>query len=36
MRFMDVLRQDMQIIGVREYDADDRERWKKMIHFGNS
>ena len=25
-RFMDVMREDMQIVGVREEDAEDRER----------
>lgn len=30
-RFMDVV-----IVGVREVDAEDRVRWKQMIHCGNS
>ena len=29
-RFMDVVREDMQIIGLREEDADDREIMRRM------
>ena len=28
---MDDVREDMQIVGVREEDAEDRERWGRMI-----
>ncbi|XP_051788839.1 uncharacterized protein LOC127529415 [Erpetoichthys calabaricus] len=35
-RFMDVVREDMQVMGVTEQDAEDRKVWKKMIHCGNS
>ena len=29
-------REVMQEAGVREEDAEDRERWRKMIHCGHS
>ena len=32
---MDVVREDMQIVGVGEKDAKDSYRWRKMIHGGN-
>ena len=35
-RFMDVVREDMQMVGVREEDAEVRERWRRMIGFGDS
>lgn len=31
---MDVIREDMQIVDVKE--EDDRERWTRMIHCGDS
>ncbi|XP_051787950.1 uncharacterized protein LOC127529167 [Erpetoichthys calabaricus] len=31
-RFMDVAREDMQVMGVTEQDDEDRKIWKKMIH----
>ena len=34
-RFMDVVREDMKIAGVRE-EGDDRERWKTMSLSGGS
>ena len=34
-RFIDVVRGDMQIIGMGE-DTEDRERWERIIHWGNS
>ena len=34
-RFMDMLKEDMQVIGMREEDAGDRKRWKRMIRYGN-
>ncbi|XP_051788831.1 uncharacterized protein LOC127529414 [Erpetoichthys calabaricus] len=34
-RFMDVVREDMQVMGVTEQDAEDRKIWKKMIRCGN-
>ena len=33
---MDVVREDMQIVGVTEEDAEDRKRWRRMIHCGDS
>lgn len=32
---MDVVRKDMQIFGLREDDAWDKERWRTMIHCGD-
>ena len=29
-------KEDMQIAGVREEDAEDRQRWRTMIHCGDS
>ena len=34
-RFMDVVREDMKLVGVREEDAEDRVRWRHMIHCGD-
>lgn len=34
-RFMDTVREDMQIVGVRVEDAENRERWKSMTRCGN-
>ena len=34
-RFMDVLREDMQKVGVRQKDSEDREGWQ-MIRCNNS
>ena len=31
-RFMDVVREDMQLVVVTEDDVGDRERWRRMIH----
>ena len=35
-RFMDVVKQDKKLVGVREEDAEDRVRWRQMIRCGNS
>ena len=35
-RLMDVVREDMQTVGVTEEHAGDRERWRRMYHFDNS
>ncbi|XP_051788414.1 uncharacterized protein LOC127529327 [Erpetoichthys calabaricus] len=32
-RFMDVVREDMQVMGVTEHDVEDRKIWKKMICY---
>ena len=29
--FMDMLREDIQVVDVIEEDAEDRKRWKQMI-----
>ncbi|KAK2875054.1 hypothetical protein Q8A73_024333, partial [Channa argus] len=34
-RFMDVVREDMKLVGVREEDAEDRVRWRHMIRCGD-
>jgi len=34
-RYMDAVREDMQIVGIRVEDAENRERWKSMICYGN-
>ncbi|KAK2896145.1 hypothetical protein Q8A73_015633 [Channa argus] len=35
-RFMDVVREDMKLVGVSEEDAEDRVRWRHMIRCGDS
>ena len=30
-----MMREDMQIVGVREEDAEDSERWRRTIHCGD-
>ena len=32
-RFMDMMREHTQIVGEREEDAEDRERWRRMICY---
>ena len=32
-RFMDAVKEDMKIVGVRGEDAEDRVRWRRMIHL---
>ncbi|KAJ8335035.1 hypothetical protein SKAU_G00406740 [Synaphobranchus kaupii] len=34
-RFMDVAREDMQVLGTTEEDAEERIRWKRMIRCGD-
>ena len=34
-KFMDVVKEDMKSAGVREEDAEDRVRWRQMIHCGD-
>ncbi|KAF7651992.1 hypothetical protein LDENG_00102870 [Lucifuga dentata] len=33
-RFMDVVKEDMKLVGVREEEAEDRVRWRQMIRCG--
>ena len=33
---MDVVKEEMKLVGVREEDAEDRVRWRKMIRCGDS
>ena len=33
---MDVVRQDIEIVGATEEDAEDKDRWKTIIPCGNS
>ena len=35
-KFMDMLRKDMKIVGVREEDAEDGGKWRRMICCGES
>ena len=35
-RFMDVVKEDMKFDGVRKEDAENRVRWRQMIHCGDS
>lgn len=32
---MDEVREDMQVSGAKELDAEDRKSWKEIIHCGN-
>ena len=34
-RFMDVVKEDMKVVGVREEDAEDRVRWRQLIRCGD-
>ncbi|XP_013866635.1 uncharacterized protein LOC106519479 [Austrofundulus limnaeus] len=34
-RFMDGVKEDMKVVGVREEDAEDRVTWKQKTHCGN-
>ena len=34
-RFMDVVKEDMKVVGVREEDAKDRARWRQLIRCGD-
>ncbi|KAF7667879.1 hypothetical protein LDENG_00044320 [Lucifuga dentata] len=34
-RFMDVVKEDMKLAGVREEEAEDRVRWRQMIRCGD-
>ena len=34
-RFMDVVKEDMKLVGVREEDTGDRLRWKQLIRCGD-
>ena len=34
--FKGVVREDTQLVGVTEKDAEERESWRKMIHSGDS
>ena len=34
-RFVDVVKEDMKLAGVREEDVEDRGRWKQMLHCGD-
>lgn len=31
-RFRDLVREDMQVVGVTEKDSEERKRWKQIIH----
>ena len=34
-RFMDAIREDLEVVKIREEDALDRRKWKGTIHCGN-
>ncbi|MFY0323996.1 hypothetical protein [Bacillus sp. YIM B13585] len=34
-RFMDVVREDMQVVGLKEADVEDRGVWRRMIRCGD-
>ncbi|KAF7655665.1 hypothetical protein LDENG_00052730 [Lucifuga dentata] len=34
-RFMDVVKEDMKLVGVREEEAEDRVRWRQLIRCGD-
>ncbi|KAF7658937.1 hypothetical protein LDENG_00005840 [Lucifuga dentata] len=34
-RFMDVVKEDMKLVGMREEEAEDRVRWRQMIRCGD-
>ena len=34
-RFMDEVKEDMKLVGVREEDAQDRVRWRQLIRCGD-
>ncbi|KAK3511052.1 hypothetical protein QTP70_029380 [Hemibagrus guttatus] len=34
-RYMDVINEDMKLVGARVEDAEDRDRWRKMIRCGD-
>ena len=34
-RFMDVVKEDMKVVGVKEKEAEDRVRWRQMIRCGD-
>ena len=35
-RFLDAVKEGMQLVGVTKKDAEDRVRWKQMIHSGDT
>ena len=35
-RFMDAVKEDMQVVGVRVEDTEDRVKWKTVIRCGNA
>ena len=34
-RWRDCVKEDMEVVGVREEDAMDRGRWRRLVHTGN-
>ncbi|KAK3521497.1 hypothetical protein QTP70_013319 [Hemibagrus guttatus] len=34
-RYMDVINEDMKLVGARVEDAEDRDRWREMIRCGD-
>ena len=35
-RFMDVVKEDMKVVSVKEETAEDRARWRQLIRRGDS
>ena len=33
-RFLDVVKEDMEEVGAKEMDVEDRTVWRKMLHCG--
>ena len=36
IRFMDIVKEDMKLVGVKEEGAEDRVRWRQMSRCGNN
>ena len=34
-RWMDVIREDMEELGLEEKDAEDRDKWRKLVRYGD-
>ena len=35
-RWMDVIREDMEELGLEEENAEDRGKWRKLVHCGDA
>ena len=34
-RFMDVVKEDVQVVNVTEESTEDRAHWRRVIHYGD-